>query len=245
PRRVQLGRHGGQIQSAALLKEPRVQLIDARAVACSLVGPNTDPLHHDAGFGPPGAQMPEQVLDRPSIGREPWLQHLLTRHGFQQRVELVPTSILGSQEVFSSYHDQPSLSGRNSKARSPIRTSSPRRAPRAASCLSTPSFASRFWSCTTSRGSSKSVSATHRSTARPTTRKLAPSLPGPGGPPRPPRPPERGAGRSPPLSVRRRRSSPGRALTPPLRARPLGRPWSRRRSRAEAPAPDRGGSEEH
>src|SRR6266545_5510841 len=124
PRGVQLGRHRRQVQSAALLEEPRVQLIDVRAVVLSLVGPNAVPLEHDAGLSPPGAQMPEQILDRPSLGREPRLQHLLTRQGVQQRAELAPTSILGSQEVLSWDHGQPSFSGRNSKARSPIRTRS-------------------------------------------------------------------------------------------------------------------------
>jgi hypothetical protein len=167
PRSLERREHLRQREPAALDQRHRVDLV--RVPPQLPVRAASDGRELGRGLLGPDPEVPEQVPHAPSVGGHVRPLRVLGSQPVDRVRQPPPPFGLALGQPFTFLEHQPS-SGMNSNARSPITTSSPRRAPAATSWRSTPSRTSRFWSSTILRGSSKSVSATHRSTFRPTTR---------------------------------------------------------------------------
>ena len=193
--------------------------------------------------GHPPRDVEHGVLGRPPVGRQRRLLEPRRRHPIELLAERSPTLPLLAQQVapgrsfgrlVARVPAAGSSSGRYSKTRSRIATSSPRCAPRAASLRSTPSFRRRPASVCTSPGSSRSASSTHRSTDRPATRQR-PSGSRVDGEPRPAGT-QHHVGLAFGFALPRRRARADRRARAGRRCPPPS--WPRRRSRrARAPPP--------
>ena len=149
--------------------------------------PGGDPPQHRGGLLGPGRDVVHHVLRRPPLVGDGRLVEPLGRHVAEHLGELEPPLVLlGEQPLdrpLTLASDPPRIglrpmrtsgrwtSGRNSNVRSEMRISSPRRAPGLGelplhALLDQPAAGGRR----AARSSSRSVSWTHRSTLRPTTR---------------------------------------------------------------------------